>query len=107
MDSFGSLLRDLRERRRVSQASLAVRARTSQSYVSRVEAGAVVPRLDQAEHLLRCLGFDLRLDARPMPVRRDEAGRPEILAMSPEERIESMAALHNAMAEMKAGLRDD
>jgi transcriptional regulator with XRE-family HTH domain len=103
MGSFGQLLRGLRDGR-LSQEALALRAGTSQSYVSRVEAGDVIPTLRQAEHLFNCLGYQLRVHAEPLPRRSDRGALADQLAMSPEERMQSAAALHNAMAEMKAGL---
>lgn len=77
MKSFPRLLRRTRERQGVTQAALAIRAGTSQSYVSRVESGAVTPTLARAAHLLRCLGHELDLEARPMPM-RDPEGMPEL-----------------------------
>jgi len=103
MGSFGRLLRQLREGR-LSQGALALRAATSQSYVSRVEAGEVIPTLGQAEHLMNCLGYRLRVQVEPLPRRSDPGALVEQLAMSAEERMQSAAALHNAMAEMRAGL---
>ncbi len=81
-----------------------MRAATSQSYVSRVEAGEVIPTLGQAEHLMNCLGYQLRVHAEPLPRRSDPDSLVVQLAMSADERIRSAAALHNAMVEMKAGL---
>jgi predicted transcriptional regulator len=101
-DSFGELLRRLRTDC-LSQSALALRAATSQSYISRVEAGEVLPTLGQAEHLVNCLGYELRVQVEPLPRRSDRWAMVDQLAMSPEERIQSAAALHNAMAEMKAG----
>jgi predicted transcriptional regulator len=83
---------------------LALRAATSQSYVSRVEAGEVIPTLGQAERLMNCLGYRLRVQLEPLPRRSDPSALVEQLAMSAEERMQSAAALHNAMAEMRAGL---
>ena len=103
MESFGGLLRRLREGR-LSQEALALRAATSQSYVSRVEAGEVLPTLGQAEHLVNCLGYELRMQAKPLPRRSDRGALVDQLVMSPQERMQSAAALHNAMAEMRAGL---
>jgi transcriptional regulator with XRE-family HTH domain len=103
MESFGELLRGLREGR-LSQAALALRAGTSQSYVSRVEAGDVVPTLRRARRLMNCLGYELRVEAQPLPRRSDRWALAGQLAMSAEERMQSAAALHNAMAEMRAGL---
>jgi transcriptional regulator with XRE-family HTH domain len=66
---FGRLLRRAREEQGVSQERLAVRAGTSQAYISAVERGRVSPRLEQAHRLLRCLGHELHLSTRPMPMR--------------------------------------
>jgi transcriptional regulator with XRE-family HTH domain len=102
--NFGELLVKLRGRH-VSQRALAVRAGTSQSYVSRVEAGTVQPTLAQAEHLLNCLGYRLRLELEPLPSRTDPAGLPAQLVMTPEERMQSAAAIHNAIAELRSDER--
>ena len=103
MDSFGELLRRLRDGR-LSQDALALRAGTSQSYVSRVEAGEVIPTVERAEHLMNCLGYQLRMRAEPLLRRSDRGALVDQLAMSPQERMQSAAALHNAMVEMRAGL---
>ena len=104
MDSFGQTLRGLREGR-LSQKALALRAATSQSYVSRVEAGEVTPTLGQAEHLMNCLGYRMRVRVESLPRRSDRGALVDQLVMSAEERMQSAAALHNAMAEMKAEVR--
>jgi transcriptional regulator with XRE-family HTH domain len=103
MESFGELLRSMRDGR-VSQGTLALRAGTSQSYVSRVESGEVVPTLGQAQRLANCLGYRLRMQIEPLPRRSDRGALVGQLQMSPQERMQSAAALHNAMAEMRAGL---
>jgi transcriptional regulator with XRE-family HTH domain len=100
---FGRQLRRLRGA--VSQRELAVRAGTSQSYLSRVESGQVVPTVAQAEHLANCLGYRLRVELEPLAGRSDRDGLPDQLAMTAEERMQSAANLHNAMQQMKAGLR--
>jgi len=96
---FGKLLARLRGP--VSQGALAVRGGTSQSYVSRVESGQVQPTLAQAEHLLNCLGYTLDMQAKPMSQRSDPYGLPAQLAMSAEERMQSAAAIHNTMIELR------
>ncbi|MDQ3091389.1 MAG: helix-turn-helix domain-containing protein [Actinomycetota bacterium] len=88
----------------MSQAALAVRAGTSQSYVSRVEQGDVAPSLERAARLLRCLGHELDLEARPMSM-RDPEGLPESLAMTRRERMVAMAELHNGIAALQEGRR--
>ena len=104
MGMFGELLRRLREGR-LSQEALALRAATSQSYVSRVEAGEVLPTLGHAERLMNCLGYELQVQVKPLLRRSDRGALAAQLAMSPQERMQSAAALHNAMAEMRAGSR--
>lgn len=102
IEDFGKLITDLRGKR-VSQRALAVRAGTSQSYISRVEAGAVQPSLPQAERLLNCLGFQLKLELTPLAARTDPLGLPTELAMTAEERMQSAAALHNTMVDLRSG----
>jgi len=60
--------------------------------------------LGQAEHLVNCLGYSLRVQVRPLPRRSDQGALADQLTMSPEEKMQSAAALHNAMAEMRAGI---
>jgi transcriptional regulator with XRE-family HTH domain len=103
INEVADLLRQMRPDH-VSQKALAIRAGTSQSYVSRVESGEVVPSVRQLEHLLRCLGYELRLGVQPLPRRSDPDGLPTQLAMSAEERVQSAAELHNAMLELKGNL---
>jgi transcriptional regulator with XRE-family HTH domain len=100
MNGFGAMLAQLRGKR-VSQGVLALRAGTSQSYVSRVEAGRVQPSLAQAQRLLHALGYEMKIEPKPMRVRSDPAGRPAQLAMSAEERFESAAAMGNLAAELR------
>jgi len=100
MENFGALLARLRGER-VSQSSLAVRAGTSQSYVSRVESGQVQPTLARAKRLVNSLGYELTLKIEPLPRRSDSYGLPDQLAMTAEERVQSAAALHNTMLELR------
>lgn len=54
--SASSILRESREQAGLSQRELAQRARTSQPAVQRYESGAVRPRVDTFERLLRACG---------------------------------------------------
>jgi predicted transcriptional regulator len=96
---FGAMLTTLRGQ--LSQDELALRAGTSQSYISRVEKGLIQPTLPKAQRLLHALGYELPLSPRPIRVRSDIHGRPMYLAMTAEERIESAAALANTVAELR------
>lgn len=61
----GTLLRNLRERRGLSQARLAERAGGSQQWLSRVERGTLNPTLADLERFFGALGMRLRIEAVP------------------------------------------
>lgn len=63
----GEVIRAARERHGVSQRGLAVRAGTSQGYVSQVERGEVSPSVEAVGRLLACLGEEGRIETRPLP----------------------------------------
>jgi transcriptional regulator with XRE-family HTH domain len=96
----GRIIRALRGSS-ISQAALALRAQTSQSYVSRLEAGGVNPTIEQLEHLLNCLGYRLKIEAEPLSRRGDPIAYAQQLAMTAEERIASAAAIHNTILELR------
>lgn len=58
----GNILKQARTDKNVSQRELARRAGTSQSYVSRVEAGEVIPSLESLNSLLKSIGNKLDID---------------------------------------------
>lgn len=62
----GRVIREARERHGVSQRGLAVRAGTSQGYVSQVERGEVSPSVEAVARLLACLGEEGRIETRPL-----------------------------------------
>ncbi len=88
-------------RGKISQDQLAIRAGTSQSYLSRLEAGTVQPTIEQANRVLLCLGYRLKIDIEPLARRSDLAGLPDQLLLSFEERIQGAAAMHNTMLELR------
>ena len=55
---FGVLLKNLREKRGVSQSKLAERAEFDHSYVSRLESGARMPTRDAVERLAEALKLE-------------------------------------------------
>jgi transcriptional regulator with XRE-family HTH domain len=69
--SPGELVRRVRERHHVTQKELAQRAHTAQSAISRIECDRISPTVDTLSGLLRALGEELMLEARP--------GRPVVL----------------------------
>jgi transcriptional regulator with XRE-family HTH domain len=64
--SSGALIRSTRERHRLTQAQLALRAGTSQNAVSRVERDQVSPSVDTLRRLLAAMGERLELSVRRM-----------------------------------------
>lgn len=62
----GGVIRAARERHGVSQRGLAVRAGTSQGYVSQVERGEVSPSVEAVGRLLACLGEVGHIETRPV-----------------------------------------
>lgn len=62
----GAVIREARARHGVSQRGLAVRAGTSQGYVSQVERGEVSPSMEAVARLLACLGESGRIVTHPL-----------------------------------------
>ena len=60
----GELLAEARRRHGCTQAQLAIRARTSQAAISRIERGLVSPTVETLAKLLAMLNEALVLDAR-------------------------------------------
>ena len=59
------LLREARARQGISQRQLALRAKTSQDAISRIERGVESPTLERLDHLLTVLGERLELATVP------------------------------------------
>ncbi len=60
----GELLRTTRRRHGLTQKQLAIRARTSQAAISRIERDLVSPSVSTLAELLRLMNEELVLDAR-------------------------------------------
>lgn len=98
----GRLLRDARRRHRVNQRSLARRASTSQTYISRVERGEVIPTVESLDKFLRAMGERLQLNPVPGPRgnRSLEDLRADFERLSPEQRVAQAAELSYAMTSL-------
>lgn len=81
----------LRTRAGLSQAALAERARTSQPAIARYETGAAVPSWSTLSRILAALGYELRLEAAPVPDPHDVRLAQELLALDPSERLAALA----------------
>jgi transcriptional regulator with XRE-family HTH domain len=83
----GELLRDARKRHGLTQRQLAIRARTSQAAISRIERGIVSPSVDTLSGLLWLMNERLVLDVEPVDWGFDVDEIKARLALSPEERL--------------------
>jgi transcriptional regulator with XRE-family HTH domain len=83
----GQLLREARRRHGVSQASLATRAGTTQSAISRIERDRVSPTVETLRRLLHLVGEDLDLASRERDTGIDRTLIEQRLALSPGERV--------------------
>jgi transcriptional regulator with XRE-family HTH domain len=84
----GDLLREARVTYGISQGELATRAGTTQSAISRIEAGKVSPSFETARELLRLLGSDLVIDAQVRDTGIDPTLNEMNLAFSSSERVQ-------------------
>jgi transcriptional regulator with XRE-family HTH domain len=84
----GELLREVRTGYGISQGELATRANTTQSAISRIEAGRVSPSFETLRELLRLLNADLVLDAPARDSGIDGTLNEGNFKHSPSDRIE-------------------
>jgi transcriptional regulator with XRE-family HTH domain len=96
----GQLLREARERHGVSQKQLAMRARTTQSAISRIERDKISPSVETLRELLYLLGEDLTLVAEERDSGIDRTLNAERLKLSPSERLDYGAAFANQVIAM-------
>jgi transcriptional regulator with XRE-family HTH domain len=83
----GELLRAARKRHGLTQRQLAMRARTSQAAISRIERGVVSPTVDTLAELLWLMNERLVLDAERVDWGFDTTLNSARLALSPAERV--------------------
>jgi transcriptional regulator with XRE-family HTH domain len=101
----GQLLREARRRHGVSQKSLAARAGTAQSAISRIESGRVSPSIDTLWELLYLLGEDLVLNVEPRDWGIDKTLAREHLRHTPEERVDYGLAFAAQAIEISPNVR--
>lgn len=98
------LLRRARRRSRLSQRELARRAGVPQSTVARIELGAISPRTDTLDRLLRAA--DQTLSVEPLlGVGIDRTQIRELLKLSPEQRLKLAEADARGLAAFDAAVR--
>jgi transcriptional regulator with XRE-family HTH domain len=114
-NTVASLLREARTRAALSQRQLAQRAATAPSVVARIELGETSPTFQTLARLVTAAGFDLAVElvARtPLDPVVDAYKRDidrslvrENLRKSPDERLNSLAALGRLAQEARRGGR--
>ena len=62
----GKLIRTVRQQRGLSQRALALRAGTTQAWVSAIERGRAHPTVEMVQRLLIVMGEELVIDSRPL-----------------------------------------
>jgi transcriptional regulator with XRE-family HTH domain len=97
----GEVLKQARRRHRLSQQQLAVRARTSQAAISRIERGVVSPTVETLVRLLDLLGEQPNLSAQPVEHGFDFTLIRANLELTPEERIRKQARFANSLREFR------
>ena len=88
----GELLRATRRKHGLTQQQLAIRARTSQAAVSRIERGVVSPSVATLAELMRLMNEELVLDAREVDWGHDVTLNRMNLSLSLAERLDSAGA---------------
>jgi transcriptional regulator with XRE-family HTH domain len=83
----GEVLKEARLRHGVSQKDLAIRARTTQSAISRIERDRVSPSVRTLQELLFLVGEDLELESRRRDAGVDRTLNAKNLALSPAQRV--------------------
>ena len=90
--SAGQLLRTARLRHGLTQRQLAIRARTSQAAISRLERDLVSPSVSTLSELLRLMNEELVLDAEEIDWGHDVTLNQSLLALPLADRIDRGAA---------------
>jgi UDP-N-acetylglucosamine 1-carboxyvinyltransferase len=101
----GQLLRDARRRHGLTQQQLAMRARTSQAAISRIERGLVSPSVAMLAQLLDLMGEELVLEAEAIDYGHDRTLIRENLARSVSERIDHATAFANFVLRNRGAAR--
>jgi transcriptional regulator with XRE-family HTH domain len=96
----GQLLREARSRHGTSQKSLAIRAGTTQSAISRLERDHVSPSVATLRELLHLLGEDLRLGAEKRDFGIDATLNRAQLSLGVSERLDYGVAFANQVIQM-------
>lgn len=97
MSQLGDTVRKVRQRRGLSQRSLAIRAGTQQATISRIERGLESPSFERFEQLLLVMGERPVLQTEPLEHGLDPSDLAEERRRSPAERL-ALSVSWNRMA---------
>ena len=101
----GELLRDTRTRHGLTQRQLAIRARTSQAAISRIERDVVSPTIETLAELLWLMNERLLLRAELVDWGFDITLNQSKLAVGPETRIRQQATWSRGMRRLRDAAR--
>jgi transcriptional regulator with XRE-family HTH domain len=105
--SPGQLVKEARQRHRISQKQLAMRAGTTQSAISRIERDRISPSVSTLRELLYLLGEDLTLGAERRDFGIDRTLTAERLKASPSERVEYGLAMAEQLIAISPNVRKE
>ena len=88
----GEFLRATRRKHGLTQKQLAIRARTSQAAISRIEQGLVSPSVATLAELLRLMNEELVLEAREIDWGHDVTLNRANLRLTVAQRLDNAAA---------------
>ena len=97
----GEVLREARRRHGLTQKQLAIRARTSQAAISRIERGLVSPTVETLGKLLAMVNEELVIDARPVDWGHDLTLIQENLELDVEQRLAQAEAYADFAEELQ------
>ena len=103
--SAGRLLRESRLRHGLTQKQLAIRARTSQAAISRIERGLVSPTVETLQKLLAMVNEELVLEARAIDWGHDVTLNRQNLALNVDQRLANAESFADFVESLRAGMR--
>jgi transcriptional regulator with XRE-family HTH domain len=101
----GELLRTARRRHGLTQRQLAIRARTSQAAISRIERDLVSPTVSTLAELLRLMNEELVLDAREVDWGHDVTLNRANLELTVAQRLDQVIPYARLARELSAAGR--
>lgn len=101
----GELLRTTRRKHGLTQRQLAIRARTSQAAISRLERDLVSPAVATLAELMRLMNEELVLAARELDWGHDVTLNRTNLSLSVAERIDRLIPYGRLVRELEAAGR--